>query len=151
MIRVRSQQDLVGGLALVALAGLVLYLIQDLPIGRATRMGPAYVPTLLAYGMGMLGAVLALRSLFMGNDAIEAWSFKRLGIVLGALIVFGLTLRPLGLAIAAFLLTFISSFAASDAKWKESAPFCAALVVFAVAVFIQGLGMPLSILPRAWL
>ncbi len=151
MIRVRSQQDLVGGLALVGLAALVLLLIQDLPMGRATRMGPAYVPTLLAYGMGGLGVILALRSFFMGDDQIEAWSFKRLAIVLGALIVFGLTLRPLGLGIAAFLLTFISAFAAEDAKWKESALFSLGLCVFAVVVFIQGLGMPLSILPRVLL
>jgi putative tricarboxylic transport membrane protein len=150
-VRLRSPQDLVGGLLLLIVALGALYLIRDLPFGRATRMGPAYVPSLLAWGLGGFGSILVLRSWFMGKDQLEPWSWRGLAIVLGAICVFGFTLREAGLVIAAFLLTFISAFAAKDVRWIESALFSVALVVFGVLVFVQGLGLPLTIFPRMFL
>ncbi|MDX2102843.1 MAG: tripartite tricarboxylate transporter TctB family protein [Alphaproteobacteria bacterium] len=150
-ISVRSWQDLAGGLTLLALALLALYLIRELPLGRAVRMGPGYLPTLLAYCLGGLGALLVGRCWLTSPDQLEAWSIRNLAIVLGAIILFGLTLREAGLVISAFLLTFVSAFAARDVRWKESAAFSVGLVLFGVLVFVEGLGLPLTIWPRWFL
>lgn len=147
-MRVRSPQDLAGGIALVLLAVLAFSQIGDLKIGTASRMGPGYFPTLLAGLTGLMGVIIAGRSFTNDGPPLDRLHWREGLPLLSAIVAFGLTIRPLGLVIAAILLFGISAFAASDTKWRELLIVSAALILFAVGLFVLALGLPFPLWPR---
>jgi Tripartite tricarboxylate transporter TctB family len=66
---------------------------------------------------------------------------RSLGLVLGAVAVFGLFLKGLGVIICTVLLVFISAFASHEFKFKETLISSVVLSIMAWAIFIQGLGL----------
>lgn len=147
-MRVRSPQDFAGGIALVLLAVLAFSQIGELKIGTASRMGPGYFPTLLAGLTGLMGLIIAGRSFTNDGPALDRLHWREGLPLLGAIVAFGLAIRPLGLVIAAILLFGISAFAASDTKWRELVIVSAALILFAVGLFVLALGLPFPLWPR---
>jgi hypothetical protein len=57
---IRAPQSLIGGLLLIALAALALYLTRDLSQGTLNAMGPAMLPRWLAIGVGLSGLALVV-------------------------------------------------------------------------------------------
>jgi len=147
-VRVRSPQDLVGGIALILLALLAWSQIGELKVGTAARMGPGYFPAALSILVGLFGLVLVARSLAADGPALERWHLRRMIPVLGAIILFAFAIRPLGLVISAVGLVLLASAAAPDLRWRDSLIFGVALVVFSVLVFPVALGLPLPVWPR---
>lgn len=147
-MRGRSAQDLVGGLALVALSVLAFSQISDLDMGRAARMGPGYFPTLLAGGVGLFGLVIAGRGLIVAGPGLDSWGWRHLLPVIVAIIFFSFAIRPLGMVVAGAGIVLIGSFAAPDLRWRETLLFGAGLVLFTVLLFKVALNLPLAIWPR---
>ncbi|GGE71516.1 tripartite tricarboxylate transporter TctB family protein [Niveispirillum cyanobacteriorum] len=147
-MRVRSPQDLVGGIALILLSLLAFSQIGDLKFGTASRMGPGYFPTLLAGLTGLMGVIIAGRSLVLDGPALDQLHWRQALPILGAILAFGLAIRPLGLVIASALLFGIAAFASSDTKWRELLVVSAALILFAVGLFVLALGLPFPLWPR---
>lgn len=147
MPRVNSPKNLLGGLLLLALAALAFWQTQELEIGRAMRMGPGYFPRILTVLIAACGLGLVAMSAFAKGPALEPWSFGRLAIVLGAIVAFAIALRPLGLVLSGAMIIAIASAAAPDMRWKETAVFGVALIVFAVLLFSYALNLPLPLWP----
>lgn len=147
-LRIRSPQDVAGGLLLVALALIAGWQALDLDLGRTSRMGPGYFPMLLSGLIGLFGAGIALRGLRLDGGDIAPFRWRRLLPVLLAITLFGLLIRPLGLVLASVALLLVASVAAPDFRWRGTLAFGAGLVVFAVLLFPVLLGLPLSIWPR---
>ncbi|MFC1457328.1 hypothetical protein ACETIH_11490 [Microvirga arabica] len=55
---IRAPQNVAGGLVLVALAALALWLTRDLDQGTLNSMGPAMLPRWLAVAVGLSGLAL---------------------------------------------------------------------------------------------
>jgi putative tricarboxylic transport membrane protein len=106
-----SRQDFVGGLAIIAIAGFAFWLGRDLPGGPGGGMGPGTLPKGLAVLLGVLGLLLVGDSLFQKESRLGRWSIRGPLFILGALVVFGLAVRPLGLAVAGPLAIVVSAFA----------------------------------------
>jgi hypothetical protein len=68
-------------------------------------------------------------------------------LVLGAVVAFGLLLRPAGLIVALLALIFISSLGSGEFKLKEILPLAIGLCLLVLAVFIWGLGLTIPVLP----
>lgn len=147
-MRVRSPQDLVGGIALIALAALAFSQIGDLRFGTASRMGPGYFPTVLAGLTGLVGLVLAARSLVLDGHGLESLNLRHGLPLLGAILVFGLTIRPLGLVLASALLFLVSAFASPELKWRETLVASVLLIGLAVLLFVVLLDLPFPVWPR---
>lgn len=143
----RCEVDLLAGIFLLVFAGLAWWFGQSLKFGTAFRMGPGFVPMLLAWTMGAFGIALIAMGLLHRGPALEAWRLKPMALVLGAMIVFGLTIESLGLLIATTLAVFIAGIAAPGFRLREVILLAIALAVGSVLLFPMALNLSLRILP----
>jgi putative tricarboxylic transport membrane protein len=70
--------------------------------------------------------------------------------ILGAILAFAATIRPLGLVIASFSCIVICAAAAEDVKWRETVIWAALLTTFCAFLFPYGLNLPFQLWPRFW-
>src|SRR5262245_4733459 len=124
------RQDVVGGLVIIAVAIFALWAGSDLPMGTFGGMGPGMLPRGLAVLLGALGALLVFDAWMEGGERLERWSIRGPVFVLGAVVAFGLAVRPLGLVIAGPLAVIISAFASDAVKWGETMLFRLVMTVF---------------------
>jgi len=87
---IRNPQDFFGGLVLVAIAVFALWASRELPGMRGFAFGPGTAPRLFAFGLGALGALIAVVGLVTDGPKVEGVAVR--GTVLGAVLiaVFGL-------------------------------------------------------------
>lgn len=147
--RVRSPQDVAAGLFLVAVALVAIWQSADLTAGSLSQIGPGMLPRSLAILTGLLGLAIVLGAFRWEGPALERWSWRGPLFILGAIVVFGLAVRPLGLAVAGPLALGLSAFAAGDTRLVETLVFGALLTLFCLVLFIVLLGLPIPIAP--WL
>jgi putative tricarboxylic transport membrane protein len=142
------RQDFLGGLVIIAVAAAAYWLARHLPAGAGGGMGPGTLPKGLAMLLGVLGVVLLVNS-FRESEGAPRWSIRGPLFVLGALVVFGLAVRPLGLAVAGPLAIAAAAFSSSEVRWRETLLFGLAMTAFCVGLFKFALGLPIPLAP--WL
>ena len=121
---------------------------RNYQIGSAARMGPAYFPTMLGGLMSVIGGVVSLRSLIVSGGKVSRYPFRLVFIVTLALLVFGYSLKPLGLVLSLACLVGVSAFAGQEFRFKEVFVLSVVLIVLSVLVFVKGLGLPFPLWPR---
>jgi putative tricarboxylic transport membrane protein len=141
------RQDFLGGLAVIAVALLAYWLARKLPTGAAGGMGPGALPKGLAVVLGGLGCLLLLNS--FGGERLARGSVRGPLFVLGALVLFGVAVRPLGLAVAGPLAIATAALASGESRWRETVVFGVLMTLFCVALFKFALGLPIPLAP--WL
>lgn len=148
-MRIRHPKDFWSGAMFFAAGIAFVGLAQDYAIGTAQRMGPGYFPTLLGGLLAVLGLVIAIQGLTRGapDGAVERFHFGPLAIVLGAVVLFGLLLRPLGLVVALLVLIGASAYASHEFRLREVVPLALFMVLLVLAVFVWGLGMVIPVWP----
>jgi putative tricarboxylic transport membrane protein len=147
--QVLLRQDFAGGLVVIAVAVFAFWQGADLPIGTFGGMGPGMLPRGLAVLLGMLGALLILDAVLEGGPPLERWSIRGPLLVLGAVVAFGLAVRPLGLIVAGPLAIVIGAFASDEVRWGETLLFGALMTAFCIGLFKFALGLPIPLMP--WL
>ena len=147
MAQIRNPKEFGSGLLFVAFGVAAIAIGAAYPVGTAARMGPGYFPRGLAFILIGLGAILILRSFRDPGTPIVMKDLKPLLIVLGSVVLFGLTVVPLGLVLATVLLIVVSSTASHEFRWKEAVIASVLLSAFVVAAFGYGLKLQLPILP----
>lgn len=147
MARIRHPKDFFAGLMFVAFGLAAIFIGSSYPLGTAARMGPGYFPRILGILLIVLGAVLAVRGLRLRGEKIVFGAPKPVLIVLGAIVLFGLTVTKLGLVLSTVLLIVVSSAASSEFRIKEALISSAVLAAGAVAGFIYGLGLQFPVWP----
>jgi putative tricarboxylic transport membrane protein len=115
-------------------------------MGTALKMGAAYFPSVLGALLILIGSISIIRSFIVQGTAIGTLAFKGLAYVIGSVVVFGLTVRGGGLAIALPVLVVISALASSRFRWGSTLVMAFGLTIFCVLVFIKGLGVPLPVI-----
>jgi putative tricarboxylic transport membrane protein len=68
--------------------------------------------------------------------------------ITAATIVFGVTVRPLGMVIASFISLVVSAYATDEIRWIETLICAAVLTAFCSILFPYGLNLPLQLWPR---
>jgi hypothetical protein len=145
MVRVRSPQDLGAALIFIAIGVAALAFRGDLQIGDASKMGPAYFPTILGWLILLIGFVLGVISLKIDGPPIQKVQFRPLLLIVGAVLLFGYLLETVGLALSAIAITLVAAYARRGASWKESLVLGAGLAVFVISVFVLALNQPLPL------
>ena len=112
--------------------------------------GAGYFPLGLSVLLTLLGAVVLFKSLTIesvGGDPIGGFAWRPLAIIVGAIVVFGLLLEPLGLAITVPILIFMSSLAGGEFHWKGVLLNAVVLTFFSWLVFVFGLKLTIPLWP----
>jgi putative tricarboxylic transport membrane protein len=144
-----ARQDFVGGLAIIAVAAFAYWLSSGLPGGAGGGMGPGTLPKGLSALLGVLGLLLLANSVFGKGSRLARWSIRGPLFILGSLVVFGLAVRPLGLAVAGPLAIAICALASDETRWGETAVFGVLMTAFCIGLFKFALGLPIPLAP--WL
>jgi hypothetical protein len=147
-LRIKAPRDFWAGLMFIGF-GLffMVWAVTHYQIGSAVRMGPAYFPTVLGGLLAFLGILVLIESLTMEGPPVPRLAFRPLVLISAACVIYGYTMKPLGLIIATALLVFISAFGGHEFKWKEVSILYLILIVFSLLVFVKGLTLPFPICP----
>jgi hypothetical protein len=137
-----------------AAAGAIFFVIgaafalgaRSLETGSAFRMGPGYFPLLLSVILMLLGAIIIASSFASQNQPLGPVPWRGLVLVLAAPVVFGLSVRKLGLVPAIVLTVVLAVYASRRSRLWLAAAMAAGLTIFCLAVFSYGLGLPLPLL-----
>ncbi|HTN48485.1 MAG TPA: tripartite tricarboxylate transporter TctB family protein [Burkholderiaceae bacterium] len=148
-MQIRNAQDFWSGVLFAAFGAFFIIFAREYDMGSAARMGPAFFPTMLGGLLVLLGILVGARSLAAGagDGKISRFHFKPLLLVLGAVIAFGVLLRPGGLLVALAALVGISSLGGDQFRLRDVVLLTILLALLVLAVFIWGLGMTIPVLP----
>ncbi len=144
---IRNPRDFWAGAIYLALAGVVIWVGRGYVQGTSARMGPGYFPTVLGTILAIFGAVSVVRSFLRPGEAISAFAWRPLVLVLGAVVLFGLLLDRAGVVVALVVLIIAGALASRYSRPNAvSIAAMAGLVAFCVIVFVKGLGVPMPLL-----
>jgi putative tricarboxylic transport membrane protein len=146
-MRIANQHDFFAGLLFVGIGAAFLGFGASLRFGTAAQMGPGFLPRVIALALIAIGAVVALRSLRGAPAAVEGWGWRPLALVVGATLLFAVSLERLGLALAVLIAVGVGGMASRSARPLHLALLGVALAAFCVILFIYGFRMPLLALP----
>ncbi len=138
----RSAKDILAGLTFVGfgLAFAVGALAYD--IGDPVRMGPGFFPLIVGVLLAILGVLIAVtRSSEPDDEAITAPPWRAAGLILGAILVFGLTVRGLGLVPTIFVTSLLASLASRETRLPLAVLLAVGLTVLSVAIFVVALSV----------
>lgn len=141
--------QMVGGAAIAAISIVALINTSGLEAGSLSDIGPALIPRALSVLLLTLGIAIIFTGWRAGakGEPLESWKFKPILAILGGIVVFGLTVREIGIVFAAPLALMIAGFASSETRWRELAIFVFALTVFCSVLFRLVLGLPIPLAP----
>lgn len=142
-------RDRAVGLMLAATGAVLGLAAGKYERGLLRNIGPGFFPILIASLLAALGVVIAARRAGDRIDsAAHVRSMRRLAAVPSAVIAFALLIESVGLVLAAMALVITSSCARAGGRRRDVALLALVLSLFAVLIFIRGLGVPLSVLPQ---
>ena len=129
-MKIKSQQDFFSGLMFMAVGIAFAWGATTYTIGEGARMGPGYFPLVLGILLAAMGAFIVFESLVVeteDGEPIGKLAWKPLGFIIGANLLFGILLGGLpsiglpamGMIVAIYGLTFVSSLAGDEFKFKE--------------------------------
>jgi hypothetical protein len=148
-VRIKSEKEFWSGVMFIVFGAAFAGLAQNYDMGTAQRMGPAFFPTILGGLLAVLGVVIAMQGLAAEtlDGKLEKFHLGPIAWVLGAVIAFGLLLRPAGLVVALVALIGISSLGSHEFKARDTVLLAIGLCLLVLAVFIYGLGLTIPVLP----
>lgn len=144
---VRSGTDVAAGLFLLACAALAWWFGQNLKVGTAYRMGPGYAPLLLSWIMAIFGAVLVANGVMRSGPGLDRWPLKPILLVIGAIVIFGMSIERLGLLISSIIVVLMGGLAAPQPRVREALIWSLCLAGAATVLFAVALQLPLRIFP----
>ena len=139
-------QDVGAGLFLILISLFFIWQAWELPLGSLRAMGPGMLPISIAVIMAIGGALLIVLTLISGGPRLTQPHVRGLFFVLGGLILFGLTVRWLGLIVAGPLSMFFASFATEEVRPVEAAIFAVVMTAFCIGLFKYALGLPIPVI-----
>lgn len=149
-MKIKSQKDFWSGLMFVAVGIAFAWGSTSYSFGSSARPGPGYFPFGLGLLMALLGSLVLFKSLTLetaDGDPIGRFAWRPLLLIIGAVVVFGTALVPLGLVMALPLLVIISSLASEEFSWKAALMNAVVLTVASWAIFVLGLKLTIPMWP----
>jgi hypothetical protein len=146
---IRNQKDLAAGVLYVLFGATFSLGALQYKLGDPSRMGPGWFPFWVGVLLVIVGAFTALGGLRVSAtpEKIKAAELRPLAWVIGAVVLFGLLLQPLGMVAALAVLVVVASRASHEFTWTAALASAVALVLFSAAVFIWGINLQIPLWP----
>jgi hypothetical protein len=159
-MRIGHAKDFWGGVLFAAIGllfAVIAYGIKPLGIpgyamGVPARMGPAFFPFYLGMILLVLGVVIAAGGLRKQGTSEEERKFPTFHwkpnlFVLGAIVLFGVVLKAIGMLLAGIMLIVIAGMGSTTFKPRRSVILGVVLSIFCALVFVWGLKLPIPLCP----
>ncbi|WP_432257807.1 tripartite tricarboxylate transporter TctB family protein [Cupriavidus sp. TMH.W2] len=148
-MRIRSQKDFASGLMFILVGFGFSWVARGYSMGTAAKMGPGYFPFWLGVVLALLGALVLWGALSSKaeEDHLARWDVKSLLWILGAVVLFGLMLKPLGMVLSVLVLVLVSSMASHEFSWKGAILNAIVLVVISLGAFVYGINLQMPVWP----
>jgi putative tricarboxylic transport membrane protein len=150
LLRVQNPQDVYGGMALILLALVAFVASNELPGMRGFAFGPGTAPRLFAFALAIISLGVVIGGLLTVGPEISGYKIRGVVFIIGSILAFAASIRPLGLVIASFSCMVICAAAAEDVKWRETVIVAAVVTAFCSVLFPYGLALPFQLWPRFW-
>jgi putative tricarboxylic transport membrane protein len=144
---IKSPQEFVGGVALLAIALVAYIAMNKLGSMRGFSFGAGTVPRLFCLLLAVLAAFITASSFTTRGPKLENFPWRGPLFILAAVVFFGLTIRILGLAITGVITVMLAGVAVDDFKLKEGAIFAVIITAFCAFLFPFALGQPIPLWP----
>ena len=145
---IRAPKDFWSGLIFTAMGAGAVFLGGESSMGTATKMGPAYFPTVLGVLLALIGGALVARAFVVTGEGLGGFALRPLVLVLGATILFGLLVRGTGMVLALIVLVLLSAAASRLVRWGPAIALAVGLAAFSAVVFVKVLGLPIPLVGR---
>ncbi|MGJ7526125.1 tripartite tricarboxylate transporter TctB family protein [Variovorax sp. GB1P17] len=157
-MKIKSQADFFSGVMFTTVGGAFAIGATTYTVGNGARMGPGYFPLMLGILLAVLGVIIMFQALVVetaDGDKIGKWAWKPLAFVLGANLAFGVLLGGLpsiglpamGMIIAIYALTIISSMAGEQFKLRDVLVLSTILAAGSYVAFIWALKLQIQVWP----
>ena len=160
-MKIGHQKNFWGGVLFIAIGGMFALIAKGLKFGDTTllagysmgtpaRMGPGFFPFYLGMILVALGLIIAVSGLKHDDrdtGRIDRFHWRPILLVLGAVVLFGLILKAVGMLLAGILLVLIAGFGSQTFNLKRTLILAVALVIFCALVFVMGLKLPIPLCP----
>ncbi len=143
-------KDFLSGVMFIAFGMVALYFGRNLQMGTTVRMGPGFVPHMLAYIMLALGGIIAVIAFLKPGEITEAPKWKPITMVTIGIVCFALLFETTGLIPALIVLILISSLGGEEFKITEVLLNMVVLSILCIVVFKVGLQMNISVINGVW-
>ncbi len=145
-----DQSGVVVGTLFLIFSGAIYALSYNLPAFLGPRVGPGYMPRLLAAVMALFALGVLVGACRGPIVQLTRWSLRGPILVVASMVLFGLMVKPFGLVLASVTVVMMNWFAAPDRKLSEAAPMALCLTVFVSLLFPYLLGLPIPLFPHLW-
>lgn len=150
----RSRSDVLAGLIFVAFGLAFSIGAATYDIGNPTRMGPGFYPLVIGGSLAALGGAIALIPSVREPDtapttapiAPTAPPWRAIVLIIGAITIFGLTVRGLGLIPSVFLTALLSTLASRQVRPWTALAFAVGLTLLSFLIFVVALSLRLPLL-----
>ena len=157
-MKIKSQKDFFAGLMFMGVGVAFAWGATTYNVGTGARMGPGYFPLMLGILLAFIGGLITFKATTVetqDGDKIGKWAWKPLFFVLAANFVFGILLAGLpsfgvpamGLIVAIYALTFISSLAGQEFNAKSVFILATILAVGSYVAFVWALKLQFPVWP----
>ena len=157
-MKIKSLKDFFAGLLFMGIGVAFAWGATTYNVGNGARMGPGYFPLMLGILLAVIGIVITFKATTVeteDGDKIGAWAWKPLFFILAANFVFGILLGGLpsigvpamGLIVAIYALTFISSLAGSEFNAKAVFILATVLAAGSYVAFVWALKLQFPVWP----
>lgn len=145
---VRSAQDYVGGIVLMALGLFALWASSDLQGMHGFSFGAGTAPRMFGVLLVALSAAIALTGLLSEGAGLSHYAWRGPLFVMASILFFALAIRPLGLVVSAFTSFLIAAMGTHETRWTETVIVGASLTLGCALLFPYVLGLPMPMFPR---
>ena len=143
---IKHPKDFYAGLMYAAVGLAAILIARDYNMGSSIRMGPGYFPTILGSLLLVTGTISMIRGFLRRGEKIAQFAWRNILLVLGSVVLFGITVRGAGLFPALIMLVLVSAYASDEFKLKTTLILAVIASALSALVFVKWLGLPFAIL-----
>ncbi len=135
-----KNKEFIGGAFWLLIALVIIWQALDLKLGNYRTPGPGFIPLGVGLGMAALSLVVMARAtLFASGPGLPVKAstnaFKKLGLVMGAMLLYALFFQFLGFPLTTFLLLLLLFKGGDPRVWVKPILLAGAATVFAYFLF----------------